>query len=141
VGRAVHDLRHAGLPGISGRQARADLHGLGDSHPQHSGLEGAVLPDDRRALSTYREMLEKVDWEKYGVVDGVARDRVARTAWSIAATIPAAPWAPTIKRGDNWKNFKYNFSPRPGPRFPRGPGHAFNGFSIGKGHLAEARRR
>ena len=38
----------------------------------------------------YQEMLTKVDWEKYGVVDGVARDRAAKTAWSTAATIPAA---------------------------------------------------
>ena len=31
-------------------QPRTDLHRVGDSHLQHQGLEGALLPDDRRAL-------------------------------------------------------------------------------------------
>ena len=50
MGRALHHLRHAGLPGVPGRQTRADLHRLGHSHPQHQGLESALLPDDRRPL-------------------------------------------------------------------------------------------
>ena len=36
--------------------------------------------------SSYAEMLEKMQWDNYGVVDGVARESVARTAWCIAAT-------------------------------------------------------
>ena len=43
------------------------------------------------------------------------------------------------QRGDTWKNLKYNFSPRPA-RYERGwEVQAFNGFSIGKGHLAPAK--
>jgi hypothetical protein len=47
----------------------------------------------------------------------------------------------SYQRGDNWKNFKYNFWPRPKP-YPGGPElvkTVFNGASIGKGHLAEAK--
>ncbi len=43
--------------------------------------------------TSYKELLTKTDWEKYGVVDGVARDKRARTAWCIAATSPAPPSA------------------------------------------------
>src|SRR5262249_49951895 len=41
--------------------------------------------------------------------------------------------------GDNWKNFKYNFAARPKPFHEGRNVNAFNGFSIGKGHLAEAK--
>ena len=50
MGQGVHHFRHAGVSGISRRQTRADLHRVGDSDLQHQGLEGAVLPDDRRPL-------------------------------------------------------------------------------------------
>ena len=39
----------ADLPGVPRRQARADLHRLGQPDAQHQGLEGPVLPDHRRA--------------------------------------------------------------------------------------------
>jgi hypothetical protein len=42
---------------------------------------------------------------------------------------------------DSWINFKYNFGSRPAP-YPSSPEltrAAFNGASIGKGHLAEAK--
>ena len=38
---------------------------------------------------TYDEMPEKVDWNKYGVVEGVAAIRAARIAWSIADYDPS----------------------------------------------------
>src|SRR5712672_652748 len=65
----------------------------------------------------YQEMLDKVDWNKYGVVNGVARD----------------------PRCENWRNFKYNFWPKPKPYREGSKVNAFNGFSAGKGHLAEAK--
>jgi hypothetical protein len=42
---------------------------------------------------------------------------------------------------DSWVNFRYNFGSRPAP-FPRTPElekSAYNGVTIGKGHLAEAK--
>lgn len=90
---------------------------------------------------TYQEMLAKVNWERYGVVNGVARDPRCENCMVHCGYDPSGALGTNYRRGDNWKNFKYNFSPRP----PRYAGDAeltrrvFNGASIGKGHLAAAR--
>src|SRR5499427_4288746 len=87
----------------------------------------------------YQEMLDKVDWTKYGVVDGVARDARCENCMVHCGYDPSGALGTNFQRGDNWKNFKYNFWPKP-PRYERGHEvKAFNGASIGKGHLAEAR--
>ena len=67
----IRHPRNSGLSGISGRQTRVDLHGPGRSRPATSpvGKLPCYLMTDGH-YPTYREMLEKVDWEKYGVVDG-----------------------------------------------------------------------
>src|ERR1044072_1642996 len=87
----------------------------------------------------YQEMLTKVDWTKYGVVDGVARDPRCENCMVHCGYDSSGGLGTQYKRGDNWKNFKYKFSPKPKP-FKEGlKVNAFNGFSIGKGHLAEAK--
>ena len=87
----------------------------------------------------YQEMLDRVDWNKYGVVDGVARDPRCENCMVHCGYDPSGALGTNYQAGDNWKNFKYNFSARPA-RFERGDAvKAFNGFSIGKGHLAEAK--
>ena len=87
----------------------------------------------------YAEMLEKVDWDKYGVVDGLARDSRCENCMVHCGYDPSGALGTNYQRGDNWKNFKYNFWPRPA-RYERGHEvRAFNGFSVGKGHLAEAK--
>jgi hypothetical protein len=88
----------------------------------------------------YQEMLEKVDWEKYGVVNGVARDPRCENCMVHCGYDPSGALGTNYQPGDNWKNFKYNFWPRPAP-IPYAKAleaRAFNGASIGKGHLAEA---
>ncbi len=90
---------------------------------------------------TYREMLEQVRWDKYGVVDGVARDPRCENCMVHCGYDPSGALGTNYQRGDNWKNFKYNFSQRPRP-FPASTElerRAFNGASIGRGHLAEAK--
>jgi MoaA/NifB/PqqE/SkfB family radical SAM enzyme len=88
---------------------------------------------------TYREMLEQVQWDSYGVVDGVARDSRCENCMVHCGYDPSGALGTNYRRGDNWKNFKYNFAARP-PRFPHGDSiSAFNGYSAGKGHLAEAK--
>jgi hypothetical protein len=88
---------------------------------------------------TYAEMLAKVDWGRYGVVDGVARDPRCENCMVHCGYDPSGALGTNYQRGDNWKNLRYNFSPRP-PRYPHGDRvDAFNGCSAGKGHLAEAR--
>jgi MoaA/NifB/PqqE/SkfB family radical SAM enzyme len=89
----------------------------------------------------YQEMLAKVDWNKYGVVDGVARDPRCENCMVHCGYDPSGALGTNYQSGDNWKNFKYNFWPRPKPVLPSPElaKRAFNGVSIGKGHLAEAK--
>ena len=87
----------------------------------------------------YQEMLDKVDWNKYGVVDGVARDPRCENCMVHCGYDPSGALGTNYQSGDHWKNFKYNFSPKPKPYYAGRSVQAFNGVSIGKGHLAEAK--
>lgn len=89
----------------------------------------------------YQEMLTKVQWDKYGVVDGVARDPRCENCMVHCGYDPSGALGTNYQRGDNWKNFKYNFGakPRPYPANEELTKRAFNGVTIGKGHLAEAK--
>lgn len=91
--------------------------------------------------ATYREMLEQVRWDKYGVVDGIARDPRCENCMVHCGYDPSGALGTNYQRGDNWKNFKYNFGrrPQPVPASAELEQRAFNGASIGKGHLAEAK--
>src|SRR5476649_2183097 len=66
--------------------------------------------------------------------------RVAKTAWCIVVD-PSGALGTNYQSGDNWKNFSYNFGakPKPYPSSPELAKRAFNGVTIGKGHLAEAK--
>ena len=87
----------------------------------------------------YHEMLEKVDWNKYGVVNGVARDPRCENCMVHCGYDPSGALGTNYQKGDNWKNFAYNFGAKPKPYLKGREVAAFNGFSRGKGHLAEAR--
>jgi MoaA/NifB/PqqE/SkfB family radical SAM enzyme len=87
----------------------------------------------------YQDMLDQVDWTKYGVVDGVARDSRCENCMVHCGYDPSGALGTNYQRGDNWKMIKYNFWPRPAPYYEGRQVNAFNGFSIGKGHLAEAK--
>jgi hypothetical protein len=87
----------------------------------------------------YQQMLDEVDWSKYGVVNGVARDPRCENCMVHCGYDPSGALGTNYQSGDNWRNFKYNFWPKPKP-FVQGKNvPAFNGVSIGKGHLAEAK--
>src|SRR4051812_30584195 len=89
---------------------------------------------------TYAEMSAKVDWNKYGVDEkGCGRDPRCENCMMHSGFEPSG--ALSSSPVDAWKNFKYNFWPRPKP-YQGGPElvkTVFNGSSIGKGHLAEAK--
>jgi hypothetical protein len=87
--------------------------------------------------SRYQEMLDKVDWSKYGVVDGVARDPRCENCMVHCGYDPSGALSSNL--GDTWKNMRYNFSAKPQPYSEGRKINAFNGVSIGKGHLAEAK--
>jgi hopanoid biosynthesis associated radical SAM protein HpnH len=84
----------------------------------------------------YQEMLDQVDWNKYGVVNGVARDPRCENCMVHCGYDPSGALSSDPR--DNWKNMKYNFGARPVPYSAGRQVKAFNGASIGKGHLAEA---
>ncbi len=87
----------------------------------------------------YQEMLREVKWENYGVVDGKARDPRCENCMVHCGYDPSGALGTNYQRGDNWKNVAYNFGAKPKP-YARGQEvKAFNGVSIGKGHLAEAK--
>jgi hopanoid biosynthesis associated radical SAM protein HpnH len=87
----------------------------------------------------YHEMLEKVDWSRYGVVNGCARDPRCENCMMHSGYEQSGALGTNYQRGDNWKNIKYNFWARPKPYYEGWKVNAFNGFSVGKGHLAEAK--
>lgn len=88
---------------------------------------------------TYEEMLGKVNWDKYGVVDGVARDPRCENCMVHCGYDPSG--ALSTKPRDTWLNFKFNFGAKPAPYAYSTDleKRAYNGFTVGKGHLAEAK--
>jgi hypothetical protein len=89
---------------------------------------------------SYAEFSEKVDWTKYGVDEkGCGRDPRCENCMMHSGFEPSGALNATA--ADNWKNFKHNFGPRPKPvRYsPELETRAFNGVTIGKGHLAPAK--
>ena len=90
-------------------------------------------------FSGYQELLEKVEWDKYGVRNGVARDPRCENCMVHCGYESSGAVGSDYQAGDNWKNIKYNFGPKPKPYYEGRHVKAFNGVSIGKGHLAEAK--
>lgn len=87
---------------------------------------------------TYNDLLEKVDWEKYGVVDGVARDVRCENCMMHCGYEPTASLGINGQRGDTWKNIKFNFGARPKPVSADGV-EAYNGVTAGNGHITGKR--
>ncbi|HEV3408782.1 MAG TPA: DUF3463 domain-containing protein [Chthoniobacterales bacterium] len=88
---------------------------------------------------SYAELLANVDWSKYGVVDGVARDPRCENCMTHCGYEPTASIGRMAKRGDTWKTIKFNFGARP-KRSGRGSEVlAYNGVTSGNGHLTGKR--
>jgi MoaA/NifB/PqqE/SkfB family radical SAM enzyme len=85
--------------------------------------------------STYAELLEKVQWDKYGVVDGVARDSRCENCMVHCGYEPTASLGLQSQRGDTWKTIKFNFGAKPKPTGKGSEILAFNGVTSGNGHL------
>ncbi|HEY5811029.1 MAG TPA: adenosyl-hopene transferase HpnH [Terrimicrobiaceae bacterium] len=83
---------------------------------------------------SYRELLEKTEWERYGVVDGVARDKRCENCMVHCGYEPSATLGRCAKRGDTWQNIAFNFGPRPAPRAEGATVNPFNGVTAGNGH-------
>jgi len=84
--------------------------------------------------SSYAELLEKVQWDKYGVVEGVARDPRCENCMVHCGYEPTATLGLQAQRGDTWKTIKFNFGAKPKPTGRGSETLAFNGVSCGNGH-------
>lgn len=89
---------------------------------------------------TYAELLEKVRWENYGVVDGVAKDVRCENCMVHCGYEPTASLGLQGKRGDTWKNIKFNFGSKPKPAEDGREVHAHNGISVGNGHVSAQKK-
>jgi len=84
---------------------------------------------------TYREMLDKTDWEKYGVYNGQTRDPRCENCMTHCGYEPTPSLGIDTQPGDTWKLIKYNFGPRPTPITDASHVNAYNGTTAGNGHL------
>jgi MoaA/NifB/PqqE/SkfB family radical SAM enzyme len=85
--------------------------------------------------SSYAELLEKVEWNRYGRVKGVTRDPRCENCMVHCGYEPTASLGLQAKPGDAWKNIVFNFGPKPRPTHRGNEIAAFNGMSSGNGHL------
>jgi MoaA/NifB/PqqE/SkfB family radical SAM enzyme len=86
-------------------------------------------------FSTYAELLEQTDWNRYGVVNGVARDSRCENCMVHCGYEPTATLGLQAQRGDTWKTIKFNFGAKPKPAGRGSEVFAYNGVSSGNGHL------
>jgi hopanoid biosynthesis associated radical SAM protein HpnH len=89
--------------------------------------------------STYAELLEKTEWDKYGVVNGKARDSRCENCMVHCGYEPTATLGLQAQRGDTWKTIKFNFGAKPQPAGRGSEVLAFNGVSSGNGHISGKR--
>jgi hopanoid biosynthesis associated radical SAM protein HpnH len=80
-------------------------------------------------FKTYKELQTKVDWSKYGVVNGVANDPRCENCMVQCGYEPSATLGLQGRPGDTWKNIWFNFGPRPRPKNHPDPKIVFNGIS------------
>ena len=90
-------------------------------------------------FSTYAELLEQTDWNRYGVVNGVARDSRCENCMVHCGYEPTATLGLQAQRGDTWKTIKFNFGAKPKPSGRGSEVLAYNGVSSGNGHLTGQR--
>ncbi|MEN3371272.1 MAG: hypothetical protein V7609_3415 [Verrucomicrobiota bacterium] len=89
--------------------------------------------------SSYAELLEKVEWDKYGVVKGVVKDSRCENCMVHCGYEPTASLGRNAQRGDTWKNVRFNFGAKPKPTGKGNEITAFNGVTSGNGHLTGKR--
>lgn len=85
--------------------------------------------------ATYAELLEKTDWDRYGVVDGKARDPRCENCMVHCGYEPTATLGLNPQPGDTWANIRFNFGRKPQTRSEGERVNPFNGVSAGNGHL------
>src|SRR5258705_744300 len=90
-------------------------------------------------FSSYAELLEQTDWNRYGGVNGVARDSRCENCMVHCGYEPTATLGLQAQRGDTWKTIKFDFGAKPKPAGRGSEVLAYNGISSGNGHLTGKR--
>lgn len=85
---------------------------------------------------SYRDLLEKTDWSRLGVVNGVARDSRCENCMVHCGYEPTASLGLQPESGDLWKTIKFTFGPRP-PAVTAEGIQAFNGKRASKADRVE----
>ena len=82
---------------------------------------------------SYQALLDETEWERYGVVKGLARDARCENCMVHCGYEPTASLGIDAQPGDMWKTVAFNFGTK--PRASGGEGvQAFDGVSTGRGH-------
>lgn len=84
--------------------------------------------------ASYKDLLEKTPWEKYGVVGGKARDSRCENCMVHCGYEPSATLGRDAQPGDTWANIAFNFAPKPAARPEGADVNPFDGVSAGNGH-------
>jgi MoaA/NifB/PqqE/SkfB family radical SAM enzyme len=90
------------------------------------------LTDGKGHYGSYAEMLKDVDWSRYGVVDGVAKDPRCENCMTHCGYEPTAALGLQSRPGDTLKNIMFNFGAKPKPKGKIVLSDVFNGISAAK---------
>lgn len=88
--------------------------------------------------ASYRDLLEKTPWEKYGVVNGIARDARCENCMVHCGYEPSATLGCDARPGDTWANISFNFGKKPAVRPEGAEVNPYDGVSAGCGHATGA---
>src|SRR5881227_3112744 len=102
-------------------------------------MTDAVGTNGTGHFNSYAELLTNVDWDKYGVVDGVAKDPRCENCMTHCGYEPTASLGLQAQPGDTWKTIKFNFGARPKPTGRGNEVLVYNGVTSGNGHLTGKR--
>ncbi len=82
--------------------------------------------------SSYRDLIEKTEWSRYGTANGKTLDPRCENCMVHCGYEPTAALGLNARPGDTWRNIKFQFGTRP-PRSLEGANvNAFNGKGNGK---------
>ncbi len=84
--------------------------------------------------ASYRELLEKTPWQKYGVVCGESRDPRCKNCMVHCGYEPSATLGRNAQPGDTWANIAFNFCKKPARRQEGASVNPFDGVTSGRGH-------
>lgn len=84
--------------------------------------------------ANYKDLLEKTNWNNYGVSNGKALDPRCENCMVHCGFEPSGALGIDAQPGDTWANIRFNFGTKPAWRECGSQVQAFNGVSAQRGH-------